>query len=345
MTNALAERQKHTAEVLERLRDGLSPSANKPQSVAYRYENRATVYVTGSYGRGEASQYSDLDLFIVSGEGPVAGDARARSRGDSSGARLLTNLDEICLKAELIELTRSHRLPDFSGDGRYLECYTGSQLANEIGSDKDDYANTFTARLLLLLESRALIGKSLYDSAVDSVVAAYFRDYADHSTNFEPTFLLNDILRLWRTFCVNYENRTSDGSDAAKAKRKLKHFKLSHSRLLTCYSGIVTLLDVFARNHTVGPDDIREMVAKTPMERIADVGRARAGSLDPVSKVTNAYERFLVTTAEDEEKLCERFGEKKYARERMAEARAFAKLVHDLVMSIDAGRLSQAVVI
>src|ERR1041384_1802649 len=63
--------------------------------------DKACVYATGSFGRNEASSHSDVDLFIVGG----AGDKEART---------LSGLDEICLKAELIEATRNLAIPDFS---------------------------------------------------------------------------------------------------------------------------------------------------------------------------------------------------------------------------------------
>jgi len=55
-------------------------------------KGKACVYSTGSFGRGEASVHSDLDLFIV-------------GRGTKE-ERHLTNLDEILIKAKLIEATK-----------------------------------------------------------------------------------------------------------------------------------------------------------------------------------------------------------------------------------------------
>ncbi len=75
--------------------------------------------------------------------------------------------------------------------------------------------------LLLLLESKPLVGDDVYMEAVSDVVAAYWGDFIDHSQNFMPAFLANDILRIWRTFCVNYEARTEKDPPERKAKRKL----------------------------------------------------------------------------------------------------------------------------
>src|SRR4029077_19402552 len=77
-----------------------------------------------------------------------------------------------------------------------------------------------------------------YDEIVRDVIDGYWRDYQDHQANFMPAFLANDILRIWRTFCVNYEARTKREPDDKKASGKLKNYKLKHSRLLTCYSAL-----------------------------------------------------------------------------------------------------------
>src|SRR6202023_3331392 len=128
--------------------------------------------------------------------------------------------------------------------------------------------NTFTARLLLLLESCALIGKPVYREVTNDVIAAYWRDYEDHKSDFMPAFLANDILRLWRTFCVNYEARTDRVPEAKKAKGKLKSYKLKQSRLITCYSAILYLLAIFRKNGTVSPQDALEMIDFTPTQRL-----------------------------------------------------------------------------
>src|SRR5205807_2008244 len=131
-----------------------------------------------------------------------------------------------------------------SSDGQYLVHYTVDELKDTLGKPEDDSNNTFTARLLLLLESRPLLAEDIYSESIELVVDSYWRDFARHEKDFMPSFLANDILRLWRTFCVNYEARTKSEDVSQRAKRRLKNFKLKHSRLLTCYSGIVYLLAI-----------------------------------------------------------------------------------------------------
>jgi hypothetical protein len=257
--------------------------------------DKACVYATGSFGRGEASKYSDLDLFIV-------------GRGSIDHPEL-SNLDEICLKAELIEATRTLAIPEFSGDGEYLVHYTKQELIETLGEPHDDAINTFTARLLLLLESRPLLGEAIYREAINDVIARYWRDFADHKNEFIPAFLANDILRLWRTFCVNYEARTTTEPEEKRAKRKAKNYKLKHSRLLTCYSALLYLLAVYQSKQSVPPQDAVEMTQLTPTRRLEWLlGQDSCREAhDTIDKLLQQYRLFLDATNCSESDLVARF--------------------------------------
>ncbi len=312
---ALEARRADTARRLEELRRQLT-------GAAARADERACVYLTGSFGRGEASRHSDVDLFIV---------GRA-----SNGKRALSKLDEICLKADLIEATRQLGFADFSGDGEYLTHHTAPNLVEKLGAPDDDAGNTLTARLLLLLESRPLIGDEICWETIKEAIAKYWRDYEDHKNDFVPAFLANDILRLWRTFCVNYEARTLTEPATKRAKRKLKNYKPKHSRLLTCYSGLVFLLATFVGRSTVSPDDALAMVRLTPTERL-DWLRSEVRFRDSASRaeaILSAYEGFLSETDADEETLVARFMDPEQSRRYAREANQLGDLVYELLDGI-----------
>jgi hypothetical protein len=287
-------------------------------------EAKACVYATGSLGRLEASAHSDLDLFIV-------GKANGRKGPDGKEGSQLNRLDEICIKADLIEATRKLKLPDFSGEGRYLIHYSIDDLIKTLGKPEDDVTNTFTARLLLLLESQPLVGQEVYDDILKEVIAPYWRDYEDHKNNFIPAFLANDILRLWRTFCVNYEAGTERIPEDKKAKGKLKNYKLKHSRMLTCYSALLFLLATFARQQTVGPADVLEMIHQSPTGRLEwlinqqDLRDARP-TLDALLR---QYEKFLETTNAPEAELLRQFEDKKISHNYMDAAYIFGDLMFE----------------
>ena len=281
---------------------------------------RACVYLTGSFARGEASKHSDLDLFIVGRDGDEG----------------FTRLDAICLQSALIHATARMELPPFSGDGEYLQLHTISKLLGTLGQPEDDSSNTFTARLLLLLESRPLFGKHVFEDVVAQVIKTYWRDFTDHSDRFMPAFLTNDILRLWRTFCVNYEARTASDPAEKKAKRKLKNYKLKHSRLLTCFSALAYLLVTHVRSGTVTKEDAKDMVTLSPTQRLEWIsqqpGAERVAS--NTEAILRIYERFLQATSEEETVLVERFMSPDEARRLVDEGNELGVAMYELLAKL-----------
>jgi predicted nucleotidyltransferase len=286
---SLADRRSQTAARIKQLRAELKET----QAMT---NGKACVYATGSFGRGEASRHSDLDVFIL-------------GKTNNEGKRQLSQLNETCVKSELIHVTRSLGIPEFDGDGQYLEHFSVDELIRTLGTQHDDVTNTFTARLLLLLESRPLVQENVYEESIREVIASYWRDYGDHKNDFIPAFFTNDILRLWRTFCVNYEARTSSEPEEKKAKRKLKNYKLKHSRLLTCYSGILQLLAQYEANESVSPTDALEMIKLTPTERLEWLlnQSSIADAHETIRKLLDQYELFLDETNYAEHELISRF--------------------------------------
>lgn len=293
---------------------------------------KACVYATGSFGRREAGPHSDLDLFMV-------GKRDGRPGREGIEGSLLKRLDEICIKADLIEATRELKIPEFSGDGRYLTHYSVHEFTKSLGTPEDDVTNTFTARLLLLLESCPLLESAVYKEVLEEVIAAYWRDYEDHKRDFMPAFLGNDILRLWRTFCVNYEARTARVPDDEKAKGKLKNYKLKHSRLLTCYSALLYLLAVYSDQRTVSPSDALAMIDLTPTGRLEWLldRSTLAYAHNTIRKLLDQYERFLETTSCSEAELVSKFRDKKTSQTYLSAAYDFGDLVFEALTSIGSG--------
>jgi len=301
MSEFLEQRRNESNERLLELRSKLEGEES-------RCAGKACVYATGSFARSEANKFSDLDLFIVGLD--------LREKPEDKPKRALGNIDEILLKAELIRTVRAGGIPEFSGDGQYLVHRTDLDLIETIGKPEDDAINTFTARLLLLLESRPLLGEDVYGPVIERVIRAYYRDYDDHKASFTPVYLANDILRLWRTFCVNYEARTETTPALKKAKRKLKNYKLKHSRMLTCYSAILFLLATHEIDGAVSLEAAIEMVRMTPTERLEWLLRQRKfGHVSTeILKLLQNYETFLQSSGRTEDELVQDFMDEKKAK-------------------------------
>jgi hypothetical protein len=278
--------------------------------------------------------HSDLDLFIV-------GKRDGKPGPDGKEGSLLKRLDEILIKADLIQVTRRLGIPEFSGDGRYLVHYSVHDFTKTLGTPEDDVTNTFTARLLLLLESRPLLEDTVHRDVIEEVVAAYWGDYEDHKDDFIPAFLANDILRLWRTFCVNYEARTEREPEEKKAKRTLMNYKLKHSRLLTCYSALLYLLALYGRQNSVHPPDVITMIGLSPTQRLEAIrdDPDLADSRQIIDDLLSQYVHFLETTNASEGDLIRRFMDKGVSSEYMRAAYKFGDLVFEALNSIGKGNL------
>jgi hypothetical protein len=217
--------------------------------------------------------------------------------------------------------------------------YSVQELTGTLGKPEDDALNTFTARLLLLLESHPLLGASVYKDVIEEVIASYWKDFADHKVDFVPAFLTNDILRLWRTFCVNYEANTSSEPTTENAKRKSKNYKLKHSRLLTCYSALLFLLAMYGRQNTVSPDNVVQMTQLTPTERLEWLlgQKSLSDAHASIKRLLDQYDAFLQTTNIPEKELIEKFKDKATSRAYMTSANTFGQSMFEALTSIGNG--------
>jgi hypothetical protein len=279
--------------------------------------------VTGSYGRLEASEYSDLDLFFVH---------TGQSKRDG-----ISRVEKALLDAGVIKIARKLNFPEFSKGGEYLEIHYLEDMLNALGGPDDDYQNYFTARMLLLLESLPLRSEGIYNTIIDEIVNAYFRDYHDHDKDFLPIFFVNDVHRFWRTLCLNYEharNRANEKSPLEKNKAHLKNLKLKFSRLLTCYSMIASIL---VEVGAVNPRSISRIIHEIPVERVASVATSNPHLGDLVRKVLDEYSWFMESMDHSEQKVLEWIGERESRNIAFERARNFGKSMHELILEITNG--------
>jgi hypothetical protein len=240
------------------------------------------IYVAGSLGRLELGQISDLDVFLF-----------ADRAGNRTGQRTLNRLEEIQALSEIIQVNSELGLPAFSGDGEYFKIHEVSQLLAGTGTSTDDSENFFTTRLLLLLESKCLSNDALYFDATKRIFDMYVRDGTGRA-EYRPLFLLNDILRYWRTVCLNYERTRHDPS---KPWWK-KNLNLKFSRKLTVFSTVLSLLV----EHVDTFEKFRPVTSRTPMERLAcSLDRLEDSShLSAYAEFLDNYEEFLAAKSHAE---------------------------------------------
>jgi len=185
------------------------------------------------------------------------------------------------LFSDTIKILSDLGLPELTDDGLYLKIHRLPCVRNHLGAPYDDHSNQFTTRMLMLLEGRCLYGDEAYDASVADIIHSYYRDYPDHSQEFHPTFLINDISRFWKTLLLNYENkRHEDPDDRAKFRAKLRNYKLKFSRMTICYA---TIVSIATHDQAITENDLRELVQSTPFERL-DFAVARVSEFASASQ-------------------------------------------------------------
>lgn len=237
--------------------------------------HKLCIFAAGSLGRLEAGKKSDFDVFMI-----------IHDPNKQLGKNSISRLEEYEAFSSLIQINQKLDFPKFSGDGRFLKTYELSEMIKATGSPLDDSENLFTARMLLLLESQPITNEGLYQKGIDDVISNYFRD-GSGKDNFRPLFLLNDILRYWRTLCLNYEEYRSD-QNRPWFKRNLN---LKFSRKLTIFSTVLAILAGLGND----AESFKRLCKLTPLERLASAldNIEDESLLDDFKSLLSNYELFL----------------------------------------------------
>jgi len=290
-------------------------------------QNSLCIYTTGSYGRHEASENSDLDLFFL----------------DSDENKPTSNIDKILINAEVIKLCRAMHLPEFSKDGGYLEIHNIKDILDNLGSPVDDYKNYFTARMLLLLESKPIYNEHLHEQCIKKIIERYFIDFHDHSRNFKAIFLANDIIRFWKTLCLNYEHGRQRrisliGEDGARHKiiSHTKNLKLKFSRKLTCFSFLILMAD---SKQTISQEMLFDMCILTPIERLLKVQENNPAIADKIQNAFNTYQWFIDRTQVPSEELLSWISDSETRDEAFDKSRQFGDELFEILELVDKQKL------
>jgi hypothetical protein len=241
-------------------------------------DRSAAVVLMGSWGRHELTGGSDDDYVVL---------VRGLAPGGGWGAEQAT-------AAQVAE--RFARDPGgFGAPGRqgvFAEVVYSAELMR-VGLDDDTNTN-LTRRMLLVLESVAACHADVLAGVRRDLIQDYLRDaLRDHRP---PRFLLNDVVRYWRTIGVDF---VAKGRERGGAGWGLRNAKLRSSRKLLFASGLLPVLRCHElRAEAIAPF-LAEQFAMPPTDRVADAflryGAAAAGA-DALA----AYDAVLALLDDDE---------------------------------------------
>jgi hypothetical protein len=219
-----------------------------------------TVALMGSWGRRELTSGSDEDWMVV----------HRRPAGSA-------------VQPGVEELSRALRPP--AGEQGIFNRAVAVEELTRFGLDADDNTN-MTQRLLFLLESVALLNEPAHREAQGAILAAYLE--GDRRDRRPPRFLLNDVIRYWRTIAVDFEGKARRGS----RKWALRHAKLRTSRTMLFAGG---LLPILACHHLVADEVLPFLLdafSEPPTDRVARAFLEHDAA-DAGGRTLGAYDRFL----------------------------------------------------
>lgn len=235
----------------------------------------------GSVARLEAAATADLDYMIIyPGELPA----------DRHEFRQLV---ERTIESVAFEAADGKSVPfgKPNPEGVFARDVCGPDLVRLIGTREEHYDN-ISRRLLLLLEAQALWNVAYFDSLRDALIGRYAADVAaDPSKQF--VLLMNDIIRYFRTICVNYHAVTVGD----RGKWPLRNIKLRHSRIVMYASLLYSLGELsrfaYARRDASPSkiDSLKQYVQMPPLERFAHLYTANGD--DNFFRFLSLYNNFL----------------------------------------------------
>ena len=202
------------------------------------------IGVNGSVARREVTSGSDVDLFFLT----LSGDLAAANAAQEEYRQRL--------------VARNIKMP--AHGGVFESPLRTTQLTATIGGEDD--TNTYiTRRMLYLLEGEWVANKDGFNRLRTELVARYVSEDLDDQKIVR--FFLNDVIRYWRTICVDFENKTAD----ATKPRAIRLVKLRLSRMLLYVAGIAAARQTVDCDAAAKRERLAELLALPPLERLGQI--------------------------------------------------------------------------
>jgi hypothetical protein len=180
------------------------------------------VVFLGSYARGEARKGSDRDYLVIL-NGPV---------DPHVPPDYIREVETICDELSILKA---------GAGGLFADVAIGPELYTRIGLADDTNVN-ISRRLLLLTESVSVYCKQTHEDIIRKIIDRYCIDYDEAASQGDharvPRFLLNDLVRYWRTIAVDFGAKRWR---AAAQDWHVRHAKLLISRKVLFAGALASL--------------------------------------------------------------------------------------------------------
>jgi predicted nucleotidyltransferase len=268
-SGALERLSEKTGEEFSNLRAARELAAAKQPDYEARldeldHDGDASIVLFGSWARRELTDHSDDDwLVLVNG-----------ARRDA----VAPSIDEVNSI-----LGRDKRKPgDQEIFGVHAFC---DDIAEKVGLDRDDNTN-FTHRVLVMLESVPLTGHDTHRACWERILDGYLREVRRDER--PPRFFLNDVVRYWRTICVDFVGKQREADE----KWGTRNAKLRASRKVLFAGGLLPILQCFRFNRTDMRKFLVDQLSAPATDRLA-FAFLKWGVPDPGARFFDAYDRWI----------------------------------------------------
>lgn len=219
----------------------------------------AVAVTSGSYARREPTTGSDLDFFVL--------------------VPSMVDDPSWMAAAEKEILKVVPKLP--STGGAFATITPMDDLSRNIGGDADSNQN-ITRRMLFLLEGEHLTNEQKFLEIRRTILSQYVDETReDHNI---AQYLLNDIIRYWRTMTVDYAFKIKERGKAWA----VRNIKLVFSRKLLYAGGLFSVAMTADRSSARKLEILEELFAMPALERLQRIcGEERTRVL------VRSYDRFL----------------------------------------------------
>jgi predicted nucleotidyltransferase len=251
------------------------------------FSSDVDLVVFGSIARDECTNGSDVDWTLL-----VDGQANPGHLG------IAHFIEEVLDEA---------KLAGPGATGMFGQITFSHDLIHYIGG-KDDSNHNLSRRILLLLESdRISLDSTPSGTAYDRVILGIIQQYIDNDSGFTagitkervPRFLLNDIVRFWRTMCVDfaYKQREQRGK-----KWALRNIKLRMSRRLIFIKGVLLCFKSYKSSWDTDriKEELVKNVAITPLEFVISVFLECDIPEDLIIQLLDSYNTYLEMLNDEE---------------------------------------------
>lgn len=229
------------------------------------YADKITVVTTGSYARREASAESDLDLYIL-------------FDSDKSPEALSEELKSL---ASIYSKEISKSAGSSGTFGTEVVVKFNDMLSN-IGGAGDTNAS-LTRRMLLLLEGEWLFGEERFADYRNLLISKYLSQ--SDPANKVPRFLLNDVIRYYRTITTDFQHKVAEGNKTWG----LRNIKLRFSRKILYFSGLIAAAELTKTAPQEREKALSQLLDLPPLDRIKNIGEKHSQT----DEIFELYDYFL----------------------------------------------------